>query len=135
VVLFLFIASPVWAFLTGNEMLQFCNETIKFLKDQNTHPDLTEATKCVAYLDGMIQLNTTYRSLFETPNTNLANLGFLGLFCPPTCLDRSQIVRIVVKYLTEHPEKLHEEAIELSVIALKDAFPCPNLNLITKIAK
>jgi hypothetical protein len=36
----------------------------------------------------------------------------------------SQLERIVVKWLKEHPETLHNDAAPLVLIALHDAFPC-----------
>ncbi len=36
-----------------------------------------------------------------------------------------QIEKVVVKYLNEHPEKLHLSASSLVAAALSEAFPCP----------
>lgn len=46
--------------------------------------------------------------------------------CIPTGTTNEQHLRVIVKYLRDHPEKLHEPAGSLSLEALKAAFPCRN---------
>ena len=38
---------------------------------------------------------------------------------------QGQVVKVVVKWLNEHPEKLHFASAGLVANALEDAFPCP----------
>lgn len=45
-------------------------------------------------------------------------------FCAPAKASSSQLVKVVTKYLNEHPEKLHFGAGGLVANALQDAFPC-----------
>jgi anti-sigma regulatory factor (Ser/Thr protein kinase) len=46
-------------------------------------------------------------------------------FCvPDSGIPVIQAMRVVVKYLKEHPEQLHEDGMGLTVAALKDSFPC-----------
>lgn len=45
-------------------------------------------------------------------------------FCVPKDVPVSQLVRVVVKYLEEHPAQLHNPAHGLVYASLKDAFPC-----------
>lgn len=44
--------------------------------------------------------------------------------CAPKSVTAGQATDIVVKYLTDHPEKRHELASFLVASALMDAFPC-----------
>jgi Rap1a immunity proteins len=44
--------------------------------------------------------------------------------CLPDGTGSEQAIRIVVKYLNSHPEKLHKDAHILVVEALREAFPC-----------
>jgi hypothetical protein len=44
--------------------------------------------------------------------------------CRPEGTTLIQNVRVVVKYLNDHPEKLHEKASTLILQAFRDAFPC-----------
>ena len=45
-------------------------------------------------------------------------------FCSPEGATSDQMGRVVVKYLRDHPEKLHEHAVLLVAIALIEAWPC-----------
>jgi Rap1a immunity proteins len=45
-------------------------------------------------------------------------------FCLPAEVTNGQIVLVFVKYLEDHPEKLHMPANLLLVEALRKAFPC-----------
>jgi len=50
-------------------------------------------------------------------------------FCiPDSGIPVIQAARIIVKYLKEHPEQLHEDGMGLTVAALKDSFPCGGKN-------
>jgi hypothetical protein len=47
------------------------------------------------------------------------------LLCAPATVKEEQVVRIVKKWLEEHPARLHLPA-ELTVtVSLREAFPCP----------
>lgn len=51
--------------------------------------------------------------------------SFEGVYvCAPEHVTAGQAKDIVVKYLTEHPEKRHEPAAFLVGSALNDVFPC-----------
>lgn len=52
--------------------------------------------------------------------------SFMGefYFSLPEGATAGQIKKIVIKYLNEHPEKLHLPAAPLAAAALSEAFPC-----------
>ncbi|WP_371498077.1 Rap1a/Tai family immunity protein [Bradyrhizobium sp.] len=45
-------------------------------------------------------------------------------YCPPPTGTVTQAVRVVVKYLNDHPERLHERFQILAVDGLRAAWPC-----------
>lgn len=45
-------------------------------------------------------------------------------YCPPEKMGAIQARLVVMKYLQEHPEKLHEPAFNLVAVAMIRAFPC-----------
>ena len=47
-----------------------------------------------------------------------------ALYCTPDDITSEQAVRVVVKYLEEHPEELHETDAILATKAFMQAFPC-----------
>ena len=46
-------------------------------------------------------------------------------FCKPLAVSGNQMRLIFLKYVREHPERLHERAALLLFSALADAYPCP----------
>jgi hypothetical protein len=53
-------------------------------------------------------------------------MGTQTVFCLPTQgIVNSQAVRIVARYLREHPAELHYQARTVASLALAEAFPCP----------
>jgi len=46
-------------------------------------------------------------------------------FCVPFEVSPDQEVRVLMKYIREHPERLHESAFLLMGAAFLEAFPCP----------
>jgi Rap1a immunity proteins len=44
--------------------------------------------------------------------------------CPPETATVTQGIRVVVKYLKDHPERLHEPFEKLAVDALRGVWPC-----------
>jgi Rap1a immunity proteins len=45
-------------------------------------------------------------------------------FCIPGSATKEQTIDIVSKFLKDHPEQLHENAVDLIMEAMKQAFPC-----------
>jgi len=45
-------------------------------------------------------------------------------YCVPSEVNKGQIIKVVRKYIDEHPEKLHELYGKLIVEALNESFPC-----------
>jgi hypothetical protein len=46
--------------------------------------------------------------------------------CTPPNVTRGQAVRVVVKYIDDRPQRLHEDFRELALEALRAAWPCKN---------
>ena len=45
-------------------------------------------------------------------------------FCTPSEANNKQIVRVVVRYIEQRPQRMHENFLSLTVEALKEAWPC-----------
>jgi hypothetical protein len=76
-----------------------------------------EAGYCLGLLSGVANMNAFWQHY--TKDTSM-------FFCLPPDSVTNQWMRIVVKYLQEHPERLHEEATTLASLAFTSAFPCPS---------
>jgi len=67
---------------------------------------------------GLVKGVTDMHSLFTIDKT-------AGMYCAPEQeLKVIQRIRVVVKYLDEHPEKLHDPDSLLIALAFIEAFPC-----------
>ena len=49
-------------------------------------------------------------------------------FCPPPRVARTENVKVVVKYLDDHPEQMNDDFTLLVIRAFDRAWPCPNSN-------
>ncbi len=76
---------------------------------------------CIGWVDSALSLdglNEQWRDVTKARPDLLE-------FCSPTeGIPVIQGVRVVVRYLTDHPEQLHLNGMTVTVMALKDAFPC-----------
>jgi hypothetical protein len=91
----------------GNYLLGACQITIRVADDPKTHLDIYEAWRD-GYCRGIIEGVTS-----ASP-----------LVCPTGGVTFGQEVRVVLKFLQDHPEKLHLSGAQLVQDALAQAFPC-----------
>ena len=112
------------AFGDGNSLLAECTSAIALVEKLNTraltidnfkNENFLGAGSCLGMMQGMKDMNKSYEVL----------LSKKALFCTPESgVSNDQAARIVVKYLKEHPEKLHEKESLLAIEAFMEAFPC-----------
>jgi hypothetical protein len=109
--------------IDGNDMLKNCKAYVRMLDTPTnlqavSHDDEVYGAHCVSYVAGVVddhfscQINDT--SPFD-PTKH---------FCLPDGVTPNQTVRVIVKWLEDHPARLHERAIGLVLNSLSDSFPC-----------
>jgi hypothetical protein len=105
----------------GSNLLAQCNVAVnimdgkKLTTDAQGSVDAGNSMYCFGLLQGVIRLNKLYE----------VSLGKNALFCTPnSIITNGQAARIVVKYLREHPEMLHEPDFAIAINAFIEAFPC-----------
>ena len=100
----------------GYELLQRCEDALIDDKQGLFSMDSSRvflAGYCLGVMQGITRSNVIYQKLKQS------------LFCLPNeRITNGQAARVVVKYLREHPEELHEDDTILAVIAFMEAFPC-----------
>lgn len=105
-----FFSSVASAYDRGDKLLWAC----KADPSKGVEEALGKA-HCIGYVTGMVDSAQLIFSV--TPESRL--------FCPPSSgMSGDQQVRIVVKWLENHPEELHKGGRVSVVLALKEAFPC-----------
>lgn len=100
-------AAPAEDVTRGNWLLGSCQAAVKTFDDPSYHEDLYEAYRD-GYCRGLVM------------GVSAAS----PLICPDDNVIHSQQVRVVLKYMQDHPEDLHLEGTQLVYEALKKAFPC-----------
>ena len=94
----------------ADELLWNCNGTASSEAEA-----LLGKAICDGYVDGFIdsyRVSTTY-------------YGQPDAFClPATGISIDQAIRVIVRYLEEHPNELHQSARSSVFLALRTAFPC-----------
>jgi len=115
----IFLAVPITASADGNTLLQQCNQAVRLAETTRLNQsDSLDATYCMAYVEGVVHTHFVYQTLGKKKDLE---------FCVPESGIRIiQPVRIIVKYLEEHPEQLNLQEYWLVIGALGDAFPCPD---------
>jgi hypothetical protein len=95
----------------GKDLLHYCDDFITRTATVNESAGI-----CQGFVEGAID---TY------------NIGAVGqsiknppLLCIPETVNLDQAIRVVRKYLEDHPEKLHLPAAKLVIEAIKTAWPC-----------
>jgi hypothetical protein len=104
-------------FVSGNELLKQCQATLnREANPQVSRDEQDDSLLCVAYIDGA--MDTQGQTLELHPDLKTFR------YCLPDNVPLIQSVRVIVKFLKEHPEKLHMRASLLISVALVDVFPC-----------
>src|SRR5260370_21756411 len=116
----LFCASPLYAGADGNEILKKCQQAIRQYDDQPSNPSLgdsLDAGWCLGWVGSVIEMNYLHRDFADKTHPISADMFY---FCAPVGgFTAIQAVRIIVKYLKEHPEDLHHNGMALTDLALK----------------
>lgn len=107
----------------GSSLLINCKSAVKLLSGNvGNERDHHGLNYCAGLVNGVM---ATMVIDGNSPSDEARKFGI----CHPTdkgqFLSIDQSIRVVLKYLEEHPEKLHEPDAVLVITALKTAFPCP----------
>jgi len=103
----------------GSKLLQNCNSYLKLTGGSSNLKIALGAGLCLGTVRGIIDAG----DIFDT-FTGQTGKSPTSVFCVPEGVSTDQGVRVVIKYLEEHPEDLHQRGTTLTVLALKQAFPC-----------
>jgi hypothetical protein len=107
VVASLFVASSAMAGISGNTLLHYCNDALKYIEN-SSDPSVSKSN----YLKCSGVLGETLKK------------GDGDLFCIPPKTSLSQLAKIVVTFSKDHRELLHHESTSLINNAAIEAFPC-----------
>jgi Rap1a immunity proteins len=109
---------------TGNGLLQNCAPSVRFFDGGSplTDDERTSGYVCAGYLTGFEEGFDTGVEIMKKKSRYTGSSHLL--FCIPPSVPLRQVLRVVVKWLQEHPEDLHLPSSWLVPPALINAFPC-----------
>ncbi len=119
---------------TGNTLLPICKNAVRFYEDASgmSQSVMWNTAVCGAYIRGAVEGAATvtavaayklYGKKAETWTSDEYSKR-LGVYCMPKEVVPTQAIKVVVRYLEAHPDKLHESSSFLVFWTLKDALPC-----------
>ena len=99
----------------GNEILAKCQVAVRFANGEVTTLDANQSGD-MGFCVGLVQGVTHMVAFLED--------RVPGVACLPPNITNAQAARVLVRFLSEHPELLHEGETLLVMKALHEAFPC-----------
>lgn len=98
----------------GNELLSQCQTAIR--ANPNVDPsEALDAGLCLGLVQGVRQTMEIYAEVLPKEERT----------CIPDGMTNGQGMRVVVKYLEDHPKTLHYSSTVLTMAAYRGAYPCP----------
>ncbi len=106
--------------MDGNKMLDSC----RYFFEDGIEPSGTKAMLDSAYCAGYVQAVMDVESMTVAINTADHKQDNLIHFCRPEDVSNGQAMKVIGKWLKDHPNKLHWGADTIIHHALSEAFPC-----------
>jgi len=110
---------------SGNEYLAICS-SLEIPADKVNATDLAAIYRCQGFMEGLRDGVGVATSIVQHSNPTLnlkGSMSDLGI-CFPDGVVLLQDIRVVLKYIREHPEQTHLPSAVLVVAANLQAFPC-----------
>jgi len=109
--------SKGWSGMDGNDLLPMCQTGIEISDGNGKNVSASrsiDAIHCSIYIQGFLD------------GIAVAQVapGATKILCFPEGVNGLQMVRVVVKWLQDHPARLHEPAYSCVFAAVHDAFAC-----------
>ena len=82
-----------------------------------TDVDYQKCAACLGWGDGYLQGWNRGEINVEAKLVNSS-------ICLPVGATNEQLERVLLKFLNDHPERLHKDASKLTITAFRQAFPC-----------
>ena len=99
---------------TGKDIYEACVQAVIAL-DGSGEYDNHRFGVCAGYIAGIVDFHTVARTVESLP---------FDMFCLPKNISTAQVIREVTRYLEANPDKLHDLAAYLVVLALHETYPC-----------
>lgn len=101
----------------GNFLLEKCTATLRVIDGRkiSSSDDQLGMGQCIGLVEG-VRNTLIYVNNEFSPDVKIC--------WPEKGISNGQAIRILVKYLNDHPANLNMEQTFLTIVAFKDAYPC-----------
>lgn len=108
-------AETIWD--TGEGLLRSCETAVELIRTEQLDDALAvaEMTHCAATVEAVAHTLLIVKKMVPDADIQI---------CIPADVRNIELIRVVLKYLKESPDSLHEFGIDLTVRAYRAAFPC-----------
>jgi hypothetical protein len=104
----------------GNTLLRTCSLAVRIFDGEKlSSGDAVDGGFCLGYIMGSHDMDIAVQVMEEHEKTTLMKHS-----CVPSNASTAQVVRVVVKYLRDNPERLNMPASVLITDAVRSSFPC-----------
>lgn len=123
------LAAAEYPLSSGTALLSACKKDMARLEGATlSNFDKARGLMCAAYIKGFIEGHETTAFLLATrqygEKVARSKADTFRLFCYPQAAAVQQLTQVVIRYLEQHPEKLHLHPVHTVTDALTEAFPC-----------
>ncbi len=123
------LVAPVWsqAGQKAEDLVRVCREAEKVMDGgslKGSSRAALYAGTCFGYFAGALATHTLYQRFFDEMKATPGWEHGEALFCTHNAINSGEAVKVFLKYMKDHPEKLHENQHMMVLDALTAAFPC-----------
>ena len=104
---------------TGSDLLTKCKDFLNTVDKSAPYSSAFAVGFCPGFISGVL----SGAEVWEASDT-LRKVTHPMAWCRPEQANNGEIIRVFVKFLEDHPERLHEPAGLLLLTSLSTAFPC-----------
>ena len=109
---------------SGNDLLVACTNLIKTESIESVADDhLLGMGYCIGIIDGFVTFNYIYESVLQAEG----NIELLQM-CLPQRISTRKLATVIVTYIAENPDQLHNSGQALAAQALISHYPCGDEN-------
>jgi hypothetical protein len=106
--------------LASSLLLEECQVAARYTEaTQMTNDQYADAAHCLGYLNGIMDAYADWDTVNTRRHANNPSPA-----CLPSNINTQELAMVVVKFLNDHPDKLHDPYYDLVTIALSEAYPC-----------
>jgi hypothetical protein len=112
---------------TGLDLLHDCERISRDFNNLREHPsnmgwnEIADAEHCSGYIAGMKDMLTMWNAVNSVKHQETNSI-----MCVPHEATIIELLRVVVKFLNDHPTELHDQAGFAVIEAWRNAYPCKN---------